>query len=172
MFPKGFAFKNILLPGSIFILLLFAAGCLIAYVDPGPNPAKLTVSLKAAVPKDAVENIKRQSLRSVTGPYWVWWVYLVDGKGLYQDLKPEGEGPKRWQRAYSIDESATFLVRPGNYRVRLRVTAYLDQEWQGGDRGGTTIKSVPIADWQEDIMLKVEPGGSQSYSKDFGMKIE
>ena len=159
------------LAGLLLGLMLLSSGC-VGYVDPGPNPAELQVALKAAVPQAAVQAVKRDSFRSVTGPYWVWWVYWVDGKGLYHDLQPKGAGPERWKEAYALNESAVFLVKPGSYQVRLRVTAYLDYEIRGGDRGGSTIKSVPIADWHEDIMLKLGPGQSRSYFKDFGTKLD
>ena len=172
MFKSGYLIKTAIPASLLLLTLLFMSGCLRVYVDPGPNPAALKVSIKAAVPKDEVDSIKKHSFRSVTGPYWEWWVYKIDGKGVYQDLKPKGKGPERWKGAFSLDEGAVFLVQPGSYKVRLRVTAYLDYEIRGGDRAGITIKSVPIADWEEDIMLQAGPGGSQSFTKDFGVKIK
>ena len=151
---------------ALILLLTLVSGCT-AYMNPGPDPARLTVSVQASLDKERVAQLKYHTRRNARGPLWVWNLYVVQGDGYYQELKPQGPGPARWIGGYRLDDTALFMAPQGSYQVRLRVTAYLDYEMYDGD--GYYLKSVPIADWEEDLPIKAAPGGNlhikRSYSQ-------
>jgi hypothetical protein len=150
---------------GILILAVALSGCA-AYVKPGENPATLKASVKAMVSQARVDSAKERSYRRVTGPYWVWNIYVVQSNGYYQELMPAGQGPRRWVRGTSFSDQADFLVPAGSYQVRLRVTAYMDYEIRTD--GDYSIQSVPLDEWEEDIRLDAKPGGHLTVNKKYG----
>jgi hypothetical protein len=149
----------------LIITAAVLAGCA-AYVNPGPDPATVEASVQARVNEAVVANYKEHSRYSMRGPYWLWNLYIVRSDGYYHELKPKGDGPRRWSEGTTLKETVEFLAPAGRYQVRLRVTVYLDYNVYGGD--DYTTRSITLDEWEEDIVIDAKPGGSLSITRKFG----
>jgi hypothetical protein len=151
--------------GLILLLVGTITAC-VHHVDPGPNPALVQVTVRAGLNPAQVNAARQSHLREVRGPYWVWNLYTLREDGTYLALKPAEKGPKYWSEGMSLQDAVDFLAPTGHYRVRLRVTAYMDYEMNDG--GGTYTRSVALQDWESDVVLEAKPGERISIIREYG----
>ncbi|MCF8041231.1 MAG: hypothetical protein K9K65_18930 [Desulfarculaceae bacterium] len=130
------------------LLLAASAGCGQAYLDPGPDPAKVRVKLWAKVP----DKLKKHPGEWI---YWDWSLRLVVPKGAYPMLKPTVA-----QDFYTIPNTnplvrdTTFLAPPGKRKYLLEVYGYAIR--QRGEHSGPKV----LTDLVDYIELDLAPGST------------
>ena len=136
--------------------LLLLGGCGQVYVDPGPNPARVRVELKAQVPASY--------LRTPTEwVYWDWGLYLLVPQGPMPLLKPAQ--PQKFKVIANVNPLArntVFLAPPGRHTFRLLVSGYVFRT-----RGDGSIP-VTLLNFSQDFKLDLPPGGSSTIKKSLG----
>lgn len=144
MLKRGESISMLSAWGLAALLALFLTGCA-GYVDPGPNPAKVRVLLKAEAKQQP------KSWRA-GGPYpvtWDWGLYLVQGDASLAQLKPADGQRLKVIEANPLVRDTVFLVPPGRRDLRLILEAYYFQPHAEGSipvsLGGT------IMDFQVDV---------------------
>ena len=142
-----------LLAASLFLLL----ACAPAYLDPGPNPAKVTIKVMA---KSSAE--VSASRRYDATPSWFWGLYAAQPGGSRMPYPPQGGGLPPSQVAKVLDQEVTFLLPPGNQRVLLRLEADLSVPDSEGER------IVAVAAYEETLNLELKPGQSMRLERRFG----
>jgi len=146
-------------PGAWLLLfgcLVLLAACAPNYLNPGPNPAKVTVSVEAQSSMDV-----RMSRRYDATPTWFWGLYgpAPEGGAPYP---PAGGGRLPYQSAKVLQQSATFLVPPGKRSLVLRLEANLEVPDSEGS------KVVTVATYEEVLNLELQPGQSLTLKRRFG----
>lgn len=166
--------------------VLALAGCLAPMADPGPNPARLDLALKAAVSQDQVQRAVREdplqpvgsaSRGGVMGPNWRLDAYLVggDGQEMRLPLAP-GSGFKP-QAGASVEQKVSFLLPPGQHTLRLVLSAEVTRTWQERampdapvlNRQGQAVyyeqsdlrqrsSIVLVKEWRHDLRVDLAPG--------------
>ena len=151
------------------LVLILAAGCANVGVDPGPNPARLEISLKAQLDKAMVHTALSNAWltppirlpggwHEVNGPYWDWGIYLRRDDGSLEPLRLASGGPTKNLRAYDLDQTAVFLAPPGPQPLRLIVQAYMEHKWY--DDAGENWEPVPIKSFEQNLNLDFRAGGT------------
>ena len=169
--------------------LLALSGCLAPVADPGANPARLNLGLKAKVSEDQVRRavrtdplqpMGRSTSSGVFGPNWHLDAYLVGDQGQDQRLPLAPGADFSPPAGYSLDQRAGFLLPPGPQVVRLVLRAEVTHAWQervGPDapvlnrQGQATYYEqpdwrqrsaiVPVQEWRREIRLDLAPGQAQ-----------
>ncbi|MCF8032829.1 MAG: DUF2057 domain-containing protein [Desulfarculaceae bacterium] len=137
--------------------LLLALACAPAYLDPGPNPAKVTVRVEA---KSSAE--VRSARRYDSNPTWFWGLYATLPSGGRMAYPPAGGGRMPNQTAKVLKQEATFLLPPGKHKVVLRLEADLEVPDSEGSR------VVAVAAYEEVLDLDLKPGQSLTLERRFG----
>ncbi|MCB2228353.1 MAG: hypothetical protein KQH53_16865 [Desulfarculaceae bacterium] len=137
--------------------LLLVLACAPAYLDPGPNPAKVTVKVQA---KSTAE--VRSARRYDSTPTWFWGLYAEQASGGRMPYPPLGGGMQPNQVAKELNQEVTFLLPPGKQRVLLR----LEADMEVPDSEGSKI--VAVAAFEETLNLDLKPGQSLRLERRFG----
>jgi hypothetical protein len=159
-------------PGRLLLAVL-ALSALLAlsacspYLDAGPTPARLTVSVQAHVtPAQLKEGVyDRLGPPPFTPgmfhwlapqPVWDWGVYWVKGEMDLWPLQPVPPAQVKSVPGLSLKQAATFLAPPGKRTYRILVDSYLEHTWSEGL--GSWREFIPISFQQIDMELDLKPG--------------
>lgn len=136
--------------------LLVLTGCGQVFLDPGPNPARVRVELKAQVPVSYLQTPSEWV-------YWDWGLYLVTPQGPLPLLKPaQAQQFKMISNVNPLVRDTVFLAPPGGHTLRLLVSGY-------ALRGaGDGVVPVTLLNYSRDFKLDLPPGGSYSIKKILG----
>lgn len=174
------------------IVLLALAGCLAPMADPGPNPGRLDLSLKAmvddeqvrrAVREDPLQPVGRATRGGVLGPRWQLEVHLVDGQGQERRLPLAAGAGFSPPAGNALDQRVSYLLPPGQQTVRLALRAEVTHAWQeqvGPDAPVLTAQGqaayyeqpqwrqrssiVTVKEWRRELRLNLAPGQVQDLS--------
>lgn len=139
---RGGAFKDQRLrPGILWLLpagvLWLLTACAAPVVEVGPNPARLTVVVKAQVSSQGLNSALAGPIpfaglgwwygASYDGPYWNLWARLIDDKGKVWALPDAGRNPLL--SGMRVEAAYRFLAPPGRRKLRLELTASIDRNW-------------------------------------------
>ncbi|MCB2228673.1 MAG: hypothetical protein KQH53_18495 [Desulfarculaceae bacterium] len=130
-------------PKSWSLIWLLAALALIAacappFVDPGPNPARVVVSVKRTLDAQSVQSAMQaqgpfpgRAVRfdGFTGPFWGLRVEIKQPDGKWFRL-PLAKGQGDMPDGYSVDIRRVFLAPPGRQELRFRLEANINRSWQ------------------------------------------
>lgn len=135
-----------------------AAGCAQPGVDPGPDPARLEMDLKARVAPAgrAWNHYGPQDVR------WDWGVYLVGREGR---LLPVGSVSGRRMKVLSgnpLERQETFLLPPGRQQVRVELEAYYFRPHAEGHL------PVSLGFWRREFSLALGAGQKEAVSLSLG----
>ncbi len=150
----------------LFVAMLSAASCS-PYLDAGPTPAQLTVSVQAQVSPEQVKERVWDRLGPppfmpgmfhwlAPQPVWDWGVYWVKGELDLWPLQPVPPAQVKSVPGQGLQQTATFLAPPGKRIYRILVNAYLEHTWSEG--GGSWREFIPITSQQIDMELNLKPG--------------
>jgi hypothetical protein len=112
------------------------------YVDPGPDPALLTVRIDAALPKPLAAAFLQESVLSpleswriryggvIRGPWWSVGVYRRTPGGEMVSLLPPlmgglTDGSIEKQESWRFLAARTFAIPPGEYELEVWLSAYM-----------------------------------------------
>jgi hypothetical protein len=145
-FRKKFSF---MLPAACLVVLLLALGCGYAYLDPGPNPARVVLSVKAQAPsKDVV--------------LWDWGLYVVGADGVWKRLGPTQKTKFTALAANPLEQHLIFLAPPGKHKLVLSAEAYVMVE--AGDQ--TVARTV--AKYGDSWQVELKPNQEWKIVKTYG----
>lgn len=106
--------------GLLTLAAFFLSACAAGYLNPGPNPSKIRVKLKAEVKQQP--NSWRYG-----GPYpvtWDWGLYLVRADNTLAALGPADKQRLKVLQENPLVRDTVFLAPPGNLKLRLILDAY------------------------------------------------
>lgn len=161
-----FISRRVLAALCVGVLLLSIASCS-PYLDTGPNPAQLTVSVQAHVSKEQVKEGVYDRLGPppfATGmfhwlapkPVWDWGVYLLDSETGIRPLQPVPPAKVKSVPGFGLNQTATFLAPPGKHTYRIMVHSYLEHTWNEGV--SSYREYIPISGKQEDMEMNLKAG--------------
>jgi hypothetical protein len=147
-------------------LLLLASSCS-PYLDAGPTPAQLTVSVQSHVTKGQVKEGVYDRLGPppftpgmfhwlAPQPVWDWGVYVVEGELDLRPLQPVPPANVKSVPGYSLNQTVTFLAPPGKRTYRIMAHSYLEHTWNEGI--ASYREYIPISGKQEDMVLDLKAG--------------
>jgi hypothetical protein len=154
-------------------LLLSACG---GYVEPGPRPARVAVSVRAQVDGETIRQAVQDRLgpppyvpgwfhQLAPAPVWDWNLYLVRPDGELRRLEPEPGAQLAWVPGTVLEGQAVFLVPPGRHRLRLLAEAAMEHTYS--DAGGFWREYIPLVSHQRRFTLTVGPGEQKRVKADF-----
>jgi hypothetical protein len=139
------------MPGLALLLVLTALGCGYSYLDPGPNPARVVLSVKAQAPsKDVV--------------LWDWGLYIVGADGVWKRLGPTQKAKFTALAANPLEQHLIFLAPPGKHKLVLSAEGYVMVE--AGDQTVARTVAKYGDTWQVDL----KPGREWKIVKSYGTK--
>ncbi|MCF8066921.1 MAG: hypothetical protein K9K65_11865 [Desulfarculaceae bacterium] len=119
-------------------LVALVAACMGPAVDPGPDPARVVVSVKSGLGHDQV----RRAMAG-QGPFPGAWVRLDTFLGPFWELSAQQRQPDgSWQRlalapnqtelpdGYKFEAKRVFLAPPGAQELRFRLEAFVNRSWE------------------------------------------
>ncbi|RJX30551.1 MAG: hypothetical protein C4525_12540 [Desulfarculus sp.] len=133
---------------AVLFWLASLAACGQVFLDPGPNPARVQVKLRAQAP----DGLKQSPGERV---YWDWGLYLVTGGGPLPLLQPTQ--PQQFQvisGGNSLVRDTVFLAPTGQRTLRLLVSGYVFRS------SGEGQIAVTLVSYSQDYKLNLAPGGS------------
>lgn len=134
---------------AALLAAVLLAGCAAAYLDPGPNPAKVRVKLDLAADLAGIPPGAAEVNRSVR---WDWGLYVEGQGGQMLPLAPaSGEGLKLIA-APRLRRDTVFLVPAGRQKLRLLVEGYVSVRY------GMSFTPHNLTYVQEDFALDLAPG--------------
>ena len=166
MSSKRFIPWRVLMAGWVAVLFLSVASCS-PYLDTGPNPAQLTISVQAQVTEGQVKEGVYDRLGPppftpgtfhwlAPQPVWDWGVYLIDSETGLKPLQPVPPAQVKSVPGYALKQTATFLAPPGKRTYRIMVHSFLEHTWSEGL--SSWREYIPISGQQEDMELDLKPG--------------
>ena len=150
----------------LIALMLLAASCS-PYLDAGPAPAQLTVSVQAHVTREQVKEGVYDRLGPTPftpgmfhwlapQPVWDWGVYWVKGELDLRPLQPVPPANVKSVPGFGLNQTVTFLAPPGKRTYRIMVHSYLEHTW---NEGAVSYREyIPVSGKQEDMELDLKPG--------------
>ncbi len=126
---------------QIFLVLglaVLVAACMGPAVDPGPDPAKVAVSVQRKITSREVREAMSQRgpfpgsyvrFDSFLGPFWQLSVDQKQADGSWRRLPVAPDQPSM-PDGYSIQAKRVFLAPPGPQELRLRLEAYVNRSWE------------------------------------------
>jgi hypothetical protein len=169
---------NIYLAVLLAAVMMALAGCAPVYVQTGPDAARIQVEL-SAVTNDAEINRAggRFGLtgylttfgvwRELKGPFWDWGLYLVKDDGRLLPLQPEGGVNTKNLLGYGIERSVSFLVPPGEHKIRLLVESHMEF-WVNSMAYGSEYEMFPVSDYTRDYDFNLTGGEVKKIKAGFG----
>ena len=178
MFAKLHNGRALFLGGLLLALAVAASGCATAYVEPGPNPARVEVDLRAVTNDAEIDRAGRAFglpgylvisgvWRELKGPFWSWGLYLVMDDGSLRDLKPLSGGPEPFIEGYSMQQKVTFLVPAGARRIRLLAYSHMEF-WTSSLQDGNSYEIINVSSYSEDFYVDLKGGQLRSIKRSFG----
>lgn len=141
---------------ALLLSLALAVGCGQVFLDPGPNPAKVRVKLKAQVPA----NLKNYPSEWI---YWDWGLFLAVPQGPLPLLKPTvDQGFKVIANVNPLVRDTVFLAPAGKHTFKLEISGYALRE-----RGENTVP-VTLLNFNKKYTLDLPPGGSHTIELNLG----
>lgn len=164
MHHGGIGLARWLMSAGIIILALVTAACG-RYLDPGPEPARLTITVQARTDAQRVDERVLDRLGPppytpggfhwlAPQPVWDWGVYLVRGERDLRPLQPLPPAQVESAPGFGLKQTATFLAPPGKGLYRVLAEAFLEHTWH---EGGPWREYIPIASHQMDMELDLKP---------------
>ena len=153
------------------LALWLFAGCAGMYADPGPQPARIKLSVKAKVDMQEVNKaLSGMQMRytlgfDAMGPYWEWGLYLKGKDGSLTRLKPLKPGSVDTEEGFAFDKDVTFLAPPGRLTLWLLLDVYLDC---ADPNGIFDITPITVKTFTEDIPMDLAPLGDYEIKRRFG----
>ncbi len=144
-----------LLAGLALVVLLVSLGCGYAYLDPGPNPARIVASIKAQAPVASLPSRGDVVL-------WDWGLYLVGTDGVWKRLGPTQEARFSSLSANPLEQHLIFLAPPGKHKLVLSLEGYVMVE--AGDQTVARTVAKYSDTWQVDLA----PGQEWKIVKSYG----
>lgn len=144
-----------MLPAAALAALLLALGCGYAYLDPGPNPARVVLSVKAQAPQAGLPSRGDVVL-------WDWGLYLVGADGVWKRLGPTQPAKFTATSANPLEQHLIFLAPPGNHKLVLSLEGYVMVE--AGDQTVARTVAKYGDTWQVDL----KPGQEWKVVKTYG----
>jgi hypothetical protein len=171
---------------SLLLIPLFLTGCAVFSVDPGPNPARLTVKFDATLPQPLAAAAVREAVLSpqeswrlkygglIRGPWWSVGVYRRTPDGGLESLLPPLSGGL-------VDESIatrenwrfmgtrTFAIPPGEYELEVWLSAYMHYclDMTMRDCATPTVKI-----WRQTLPRQTFSGGQETLLLLDGAKLD
>ena len=153
------------------VLVLGFSGCARVTVDPGPDPAMVTLELDARVSQARVREVMSENaldnpavlpgwFHRVEGPFWQWGLYVEAADGTLDRL-PNDQGLGLVQiRAGNLKQKLTFSAPPKAAKLVLLVEPYLVHYFyeRGLGFARESSESYSIAVYRENLHLKLCPG--------------
>jgi hypothetical protein len=171
---------------SLLLIPFLLTGCALFAVDPGPNPALLTVRIDATLSTMEVAAFMRETVVSpieswslkyggvIRGPWWSIGVYRRTPAGELESLLPPFssglvdesiEKPESWR----FLAARTFAIPPGEYELEVWLSAYMNYCLDVLMRGCVT-PTVKI--WRQNVPLRTFIGGQETLLILEGAKME
>jgi hypothetical protein len=144
-----------LLSGLALIALCISLGCGYAYLDAGPNPARVVVSVKAQAPAASLPSRGDVVL-------WDWGLYLVGADGVWKRLGPTQPAKFSAMAANPLEQHLIFLAPPGKHKLVLSLEGYVMVE--AGDQTVARTVAKYGDHWQVDL----KPGQEWKIVKSYG----
>ena len=155
----------------VSVLLFLLAGCAQVTVDPGSNPALVTLELRARVSPARVKEVMSANaldnpsvlpgwFHRVEGPFWSWGLYLEAEDGTLDRL-PNRQGLNlAMLRAGGLSQKVTFSAPPKAPALVLLVEPYLVHYFyeRGLGFARESSETYSIAVYRENLHLKLCPG--------------
>lgn len=119
-------------------LVVLVAACMGPAVDPGPDPARVVVSVQSSLSAEQVQRAMQwqgpfpgSSVRfdNFLGPFWQISAQQKQADGSWQRL-PEAPDQPALPDGYKITAKRVFLAPPGAQGLRFRLEAYVNRSWE------------------------------------------
>ncbi|MBU4277605.1 MAG: hypothetical protein KKC30_12755 [Proteobacteria bacterium] len=119
-------------------LVTLLAACMGPAVDPGPDPARVVVSVERTLTGRQVREAMSQGgpfpgsrvrLDNFLGPFWELSVQQKQPDGSWRRLPTAPDQPSL-PDGYKFDVRRVFLAPPGAQELRLRLAAYINRSWE------------------------------------------
>jgi hypothetical protein len=161
---------------SLLLIPLFLSGCAVFSVDPGPNPALLTVRIDATLPKPLAAAFMQEAVLSpqeawrlkygglIRGPWWSIGVYRrTPAGGLESLLPPFGSGlideSIEKQESWRFIGARTFAIPSGEYEIEVWLSAYMHYCLDMAMRDCAT---PPVKIWRLRVPRQTFAGGQET----------
>jgi hypothetical protein len=141
--------------GVALVALLAIVGCGYTYLDPGPNPARIVVSVKGTVPE---ANLPSKGFPVL----WDWGLYVVGEGGIWQRLQPTQPVKFGALPGNPLDQNRIFLAPPGKHKLVLSLEAYVLME------SGDQTVPVTVAKFGDNWQVDLAPGKEFKIVKKYG----
>ena len=166
--------------GLMLFILFFSlglAGCLEAYVDAGPNPARVLVQVNGVVTKPEINDALQRhgefgvplvagQFRTTYGPFWTWQLLYIKDENNLRDLRTVYQTPRRRIEGYNLSGREEFLLPPGRHRVRLLTQVMMEIEFRES-WFEDAYEPVEVATYSEDFDLDLKPGETFSITRSY-----
>lgn len=129
--------------------LTLTLACKAQFLDPGPNPAKIQVQLKANYTADPNSRIIKKYMEPVE---WDWGLYKVTNGGVLPALPTADKQQLKGIEGDSLTRDTVFLAPGGKGRYRLIVEAYKTIATNNA------MNTVGLGSFQRDFDLNLAPG--------------
>jgi len=119
-------------------LVALIAACMGPAVDPGPDPARVVVSVKSSLSHEQVNRAMTSQ-----GPFPGSWVRFDNFLGPFWEISAQQRQPDgSWQRlaqapnqpdlpdGYKFEGKRVFLAPPGAQELRFRLEAFVNRSWE------------------------------------------
>ncbi len=158
-----------IIPAALLLALLaLCPSCLNPYLDPGPHPARISISFHTAVSPEQVQHTLEENqlippivlpdlFHRVDGPFWDWGLYLVKEDGSLRPLPPAGKQATRHLQGPRLEAVGSFLAPPGRLHLKLLAECYLIHSWSEGMMP-TQTQSLGVAELTRTWELDLKPG--------------
>lgn len=119
-------------------LVAFLAACLGPAVDPGPDPARVVVSVQSSLSREQVQRAMQWQgpfpgswvrFDNFLGPFWEISAQQKQADGSWQRLPLAPDQPKL-PGGYQITAKRVFWAPPGAQDLRFRLQAFVNRSWQ------------------------------------------
>lgn len=140
---------------GLFIVALAAVGCGYTYLDPGPNPARVVVSIKAQAPAASLPSSGKPVL-------WDWGLYLVTPDGVWKRLGPTQAVKFSALAANPLEQHLIFLAPPGKHELTLSLEGYVMVE------AGDQTVARPVASYSKTWQVDLTAGQEWKIVESFG----
>lgn len=138
------------------LALPLATACAPLYADPGAQPALVKVHLECT-PSPAALPVGAKELRPQV--HWDWGLYLLDAQGGLTPLRPQSGHELKGLAAQTLAVEETFLVPPGQRRLRLLAEGYVLARY------GMALEPRDVALVQQDLEMDLAPGQERVISQ-------
>ena len=151
--------------------MLSVPGCAQVAVDPGPDPARITLDLKAFVSPARVKEVMSENaldnpavlpgwFHRVEGPFWSWGLYLEQADGTLDRLPNQKGQNLVMLRADNLSRQVTFFAPPKAPALVLLVEPYLVHYFyeRGLGFARQSTETYSIAVYRENLHPGLCPG--------------